>query len=155
MSRNWMTDAGLLAIRLMLGIVFVYHGGQKLFGLFGGPGLDGFAGFLGQIGVPAPGVSALLAALAEFGGGVLLITGVAMRWAMIPLAFTMLVAAFTVHGDAFAASNNGMEFPLTLGVVAIGLALTGPGRWTLLALLPGRDLAGRNERDLRTESASA
>ena len=54
-------DVGLLMIRLMLGVVFVFHGSQKLFGLFGGPGIEGFAGFLGQLGAPVPTVSALLA----------------------------------------------------------------------------------------------
>jgi putative oxidoreductase len=54
-------DVGLLIIRLMLGVIFIYHGAPKLFG-----GLEGFAGYLGTLGVPMPSVSAFLAAMAEF-----------------------------------------------------------------------------------------
>src|SRR5690606_6435504 len=90
-------DEGLLVIRLMLAVVFVFHGAQKLFGAFDGPGLEGFAGYLGSLGVPLPGLNAFLAGAAEFFGGLALATGVALRLAALPLAFTMLVAATTAH----------------------------------------------------------
>lgn len=126
-----MTDAGLLGIRLMLGVVFAYHGSQKLFGTFGGPGIEGFAGFLASMGVPLPTLNAYLAGGAEFFGGLLLAVGFGARLASIPVAFTMFVAAFMVHGGAFGAQNNGMEYPLTLAVVTAGVGLVGPGRLTL------------------------
>lgn len=128
--QKMMTDAGLLGIRLMLGVVFTYHGAQKLFGLFGGHGIEGFAGFLASLGMPLPTLNAYMAAGTEFLGGLLLIIGVGSRLASIPLTFTMLVAAFMV-GDGFDALNGGMEYPLTLAVVAAGLGLIGPGRLTL------------------------
>ncbi len=118
---------GLLLIRLMLGAVFLFHGSQKLFGAFGGPGLEGFATFLGSLDVPLPQVSAVAAALAEFVGGAALVTGFLMRPLCLPLGFTMLVAAFSAHAGKFSAQDGGMEYPLTLAVVVLGLALTGPG----------------------------
>jgi putative oxidoreductase len=120
-------DLGLLAMRVMLAVVFLFHGAQKLFGVFDGPGLEGFAGWLDSLGVPLPAVSAFLAALAEFGGGLALATGVGTRLVGVPLAFTMFVAAFAAH-SGFAAQSGGMEYPLTLAVMVVGLVLTGPGR---------------------------
>lgn len=126
-----MTDAGLLGMRLMLGVVFMYHGSQKLFGAFGGPGVEGFAGFLASMGMPLPTLNAYMAGGAEFFGGLLLAVGVAARLASVPVAFTMLVAAFMVHGSAFSSQNNGLEYPLTLAVFTLGIGLIGPGRLTL------------------------
>lgn len=126
-------DLGLLLIRVMVGLVFVYHGAQKLFGAFGGPGISGFAGHLEKMGFMAPLVSAWLAALAEFIGGLALISGWHMRLASLPLIFTMLVASFKVHGGAFGLQNNGMEYALTLAVVLLGLLFTGPGRFAFLS----------------------
>ena len=91
-------DSALLLTRIMLGTVFIFHGSQKLFAAFGGPGIEGFSGFLSQLGVPFPELSAALAASAEFFGGILLVTGLGVRLAVVPMVFTMLVAAFTVHG---------------------------------------------------------
>jgi putative oxidoreductase len=118
---------GLLLIRLMLGAVFVFHGSQKLFGVFDGPGVAGFASFLTSLDVPMPQVSAWAAALAEFVGGLALITGLYLRLMAVPLAFTMLVASFAAHGQAFSLQNGGMEYSLSLAVCVLGLALTGPG----------------------------
>ena len=126
-----MTDIGLLAIRAMLGTVFMYHGSQKLFAWFGGSGIEGFAGFLGTQGVPLPTLNAYMAAGAEFFGGLLILIGLLARLASIPVAFTMLVAAFMVHGHAFSSQNDGLEYPLTLAVVTIGIGLIGPGRLTV------------------------
>lgn len=131
-------DVGLFLIRAIVGVVFLYHGSQKLFGLFGGHGISGTAGFMGQMGFPLPTASAVAAGGAEFLGGVALLTGVAMRLLAVPLAFTMYVAAFAVHGSAFGLQNSGMEYALTLAVVVTGLALTGAGRLTLAGYLPSR-----------------
>lgn len=132
-------DLGLLLIRVMVGVVFVYHGQGKLFG-----GLEGFAGHLEGMGIPAPGLAALLAALAEFGGGLVLIAGVLFRWALWPLVFTMMVAAFRAHAGKFGLQDGGMEYALTLGVVVVGLILTGPGAYSLERWLPARGDTGRS-----------
>ena len=126
-------DLGLLLIRLMLGAVFLFHGAQKLFGAFEGPGLEGFSGYLESMDVPMPMVSAILAAVAEFVGGIALVTGIYMRPVILATAATMAVAAFKAHGGAFDINKGGMEYPLTLLVVLAGLFFTGSGR---LALAP-------------------
>lgn len=142
MNTTRMADAGLLLIRLMVGVVFLYHGQGKLFG-----GLEGFAGYLGSMGVPAPQFAALLAALSEFVGGLVLIAGVAFRFALWPLVFTMLVAAFKAHAGKFSLQDGGMEYALTLGVVVAGLALTGPGSLALRKFLPlGKDRAAAENK---------
>jgi putative oxidoreductase len=142
-ATSWSTDAGLLAIRGMLGVVFMFHGSQKLFAWFGGHGLSGTAGFMEQIGMPLPAVSAFLAGAAEFFGGLALLLGLGTRLAVLPLVFTMLVASFVVHGGAFSAQQGGMEYPLTLAIVSAGLGLTGGGRLTVTALLRSLAAGGK------------
>lgn len=127
-------DSGLLAIRLMIGWVFIFHGSQKLFAWFGGGGIDGTAQFMNNLGIPLPTLSALAAGGTEFVGGLALLTGLFLRWVSAPLAFTMLVAAFTAHWGAFAVTAGGMEYPLTLAVIVAGLGLIGPGRFTAASL---------------------
>ena len=132
-----LSDVGLLLIRGIVGLVFVFHGSQKLFGAFGGPGLSGFAGMLAKMGLPQPQFQAVLAASAEFFGGLALVIGLGTRVAVVPLVVTMMVAIFLVHGQAFDASKGGMEYPLTLALVLVGLGLTGPGALALGRLLRG------------------
>lgn len=124
-------DVAILLMRLMLAVVFIYHGSQKLFGWFGGGGLGQMTEFLTSISVPMPRFSAVLAACAEFFGGLSLLLGFGMRVIPIFTIITMLVASFTVHGKAFSAQHNGMEYPLTLAVMLLGLVLLGPGRLSL------------------------
>lgn len=127
-------DIGLFLIRLIVAIVLIYHGSGKLFGAFGGPGLEGFAGWLGSMDIPVPSVSAFLAATAEFFGGLALLLGLWIQWTALPAAFTMLVAAFGAH-SGFDGQKGGMEYPLTLAIVLIGLALIGSGRLSLTTFL--------------------
>ena len=145
LSRPAASDTGLLLIRAMVGIVFAYHGSQKLFGLFGGGGIAGTAGFFESIGIPLPAVSAVLAGGTEFFGGLALLAGIGSRLAALPLVFTMLVASFTVHGGSFGAQSGGMEYPLTLAVVTAGLALLGPGRFRVP--LGARDAGANHTRE--------
>lgn len=135
---NWLDDFGILVIRLMLGVVFVFHGSQKLFAFFDGPGLAGFAQYIESINLPYPAYGAVLAGAAEFLGGLALITGFGMRTMTVPMIFAMGVASWYVHGHTFSIQNNGMEYPLTLGVLLFGLACTGPGKFSLTRLLPER-----------------
>lgn len=136
-TQNRASDIGLLLIRAVLATVFIYHGGQKLFGLFGGYGIQGTAGWMAGIGIPFPTFSTVLVGATEFFGGVVLLLGSGTRVAAIPMAFSMLVAIATVHRSAFDARSGGMEFPLTLAVVLVALALAGPGRLTAGNLLKG------------------
>ena len=132
MNRLHQPALGLFLIRAMLAAVFLFHGSQKLFGAFGGYGLDGTAQWMGSIGIPLPWLSALLASLSETLGGLALLTGFAFRPVLVPLTFTMLDAAFVGHaGKGFSAQAGGMEYPLTLAIMVLGLVFTGPGKFSL------------------------
>ncbi len=129
-SRIFATSAGFdtLPVRLAVGFIFTTHGAQKLFGWFGGYGLEGTAGWMASIGLE-PGLPlALLAGSAEFFGGLLLILGFLVRPAALALATTMVVAIMTVHiSNGLFMSNGGYEFGLALLVVSIGLVIRGAG----------------------------
>ncbi|QPC45895.1 DoxX family protein [Mangrovibacillus cuniculi] len=131
-----MMDLGLLLIRLVVGLLFVGHGAQKLFGWFGGYGLKGTGGWFDSIGMK-PGVTmALVAGLAEFVGGLLFALGFLTPVAGILLAVTMLVAIIKVHAaNGLWSTANGYEYNLTLIAVAVGIALIGPGAYAIDALL--------------------
>jgi putative oxidoreductase len=123
-------DVGLFLIRAIVGVVGMYHGSGKLFGAFGGHGIGEFAKNLQGMHVPLPYVSAVLSGLAEFGGGLALLVGFAVPIAGLIFAFNMGVAVGLVHWPVFSGAH-GMEYPLTLGVVALGLAFTGAGRLSI------------------------
>ncbi len=127
-------DVSLLLLRLMVGAIGVFHGGQKLFGLFGGYGLKPTADWMASIDIPAPMLSAFAAGVTEFFGGVFIALGVLTRVWGAGFTFAMLVAIVTVHPNAFAASNNGMEFALTVGVMTLALTIAGPGRLNFVTL---------------------
>ena len=132
------TNAGwsALALRIPVGIIFAAHGAQKLFGWFGGYGLEGTGQWMASIGL-APGyLMALLAGSAEFFGGLALIIGLLVRPASAVLAIAMLVAIFSVHiGNGLFMSNNGYEFGLALLAVSVSLMLSGAGRASIDAAL--------------------
>lgn len=131
-------DLGLLVIRIGAGAVFIGHGSQKLFGAFNGAGLSGTAKFFESAGYGPARLLALLAGLAELGGGILLVLGLGASFAAAALIATMAGAtsvAVDRGSGAFFAGNGGYEFELLLTVVAVGLTLTGAGR---LALDKGR-----------------
>lgn len=119
---------GLLALRVPVGIIFAAHGAQKLFGWFGGYGLEGTGGFFATLGLEPGYLLALLAGSAEFFGGLALIAGFLVRPAAAALAFTMLVAIFAAHfeGGLFL-SNNGYEYALALLAVTVALLFNGGG----------------------------
>jgi putative oxidoreductase len=131
-----MMDLGLLIIRLVIGILFIGHGAQKLFGWFGGYGLKGTGGWFDSIGMK-PGVTmALFAGLAELIGGILLAAGLLTPLAALMIAGTMLMAIVKVHGpNGLWSTSNGYEYNLTLMAVAVGIALIGPGKYAIDAIL--------------------
>ena len=135
------TDAGTgpLALRVLVGVIFAAHGAQKLFGWFGGYGLEGTGQWMDSIGL-APGyLMALLAGSAEFFGGLALIAGMLVRPAAAALAVAMIVAISSVHiGKGLFVANNGYEFGLALFAVAVSLVVSGAGRASLDAALVSR-----------------
>lgn len=134
------TDWSPLALRLPLGAIFVAHGAQKLFGSFGGYGLEGTGQFMESIGL-SPGIlMAAAAGSAEFFGGLLLIAGLLVRPSALVLAVTMIVAILTVHiSNGLFMANNGYEFGLALLAGTVALIVSGAGRLSLDEVL-GRKL---------------
>ena len=117
-----------LALRLAAGVIFTAHGAQKLFGWFGGYGLEGTAGWMDSIGLGPGMLMATLAGSAEFFGGLFLILGLLVRPSAIVLALTMVVAIVSVHLEhGLFMSNNGYEFALALLAISVGLAVRGAG----------------------------
>ena len=145
MSNTWTqrllaTDDGAsaLALRVPVGIIFAAHGAQKLFGWFGGYGLEGTGQFFGSIGLNPGYLMALLAGAAEFFGGLALIVGVLVRPAAAALAFAMLVAIFAVHASrGFFLDKGGYEYALALFAAAVSLLFSGAGRLSVDRALTG------------------
>ncbi len=123
---------GSLLLRVPAGIIFAAHGAQKLFGWFGGYGLEGTGQFMASQGLEPGYLMALLAGSAEFFGGLALIIGLLVRPAAAVLAFTMLVAGITVHGaGGLFLSNNGFEFALALFAISASLVVLGGGKFSI------------------------
>jgi putative oxidoreductase len=125
-------------LRLVVGLVFLAHGAQKVFQF----GLGGTAGFLGGLGVPAPAVAALVLMAAEALGGLALILGAFTRVAAPVLAANMLVAILLVHLRAGFFLPGGMEFALTLLGANLTLAMTGAGPASVDAALAPPSASG-------------
>lgn len=140
------TDAGFgpLALRIPIGIIFIAHGAQKLFGWFGGYGLEGTGQFFGSIGLDPGYLMALLAGLVEFFGGLALVLGLLVRPAAAALAFAMLIAVFGVHvGKGFFVDKGGYEYALALLAASASLLFTGGGRLSADAALAPSEAAAR------------
>lgn len=128
------TDANnaIALTRIVIGLVFAMHGSQKLFGLFGGGGLEGTAGYMASLGLEPSYLMALLAGSGEFFGGLLLLLGLFARPAAIATAAVSLVALFTVHiSNGFFMSNNGFEYILVLLATSISIIYAGAGSFSL------------------------
>lgn len=140
------TDLGLTILRVIAGIIFAAHGGQKLFVY----GFDGVAGAFTQMGAPLPGITGPLVALLEFFGGIALVVGLLTRLAGLGLSGVMIGALVLVHLPAGFFLPNGYEFVLMLLGAASTLAITGAGRYSVDALLAQRtESAVASEKPLR------
>jgi putative oxidoreductase len=129
-------DLGLFLIRVVFGLILAAHGAQKLFGWFGGYGIAGTGGFLESLGFRPGKMFATASGLAEFAGGLLLALGFLGPVGPALLLSVMFVAGMTVHRkNAFFVATNGLEHPLIMATAAVGIALTGPGRYSLDAAL--------------------
>lgn len=131
-----MISVGLLLMRLVIGLAFIGHGAQKLFGWFGGYGPKGTGGWMESIGIKPGVMMAVLAGVLELVGGFMFAAGLLTPVAALLIVATMLGAIIKVHApNGFWATSNGIEFPLTVLVIAAGVALTGPGSISLDALI--------------------
>ena len=129
-------DTGLFIARVVLGLLMAAHGAQKLFGWFGGYGLAGTGGFFEQLGFRPGRFFAATAGTTEVIGGLLVAAGLLGPLGPALIVSVMVVAIATVHWPhGLFAQNNGIETPLLYAVGAVALALTGPGAYSLDALL--------------------
>jgi putative oxidoreductase len=131
-------DLGLLALRAAVGGVLFAHGTQKLFGWFGGGGLEGTAQGMEKMGFKPGGQSALAAGLGEAGGGALLIAGLAAPTAGSIVAGTMAGAIAVHFPHGFFATKGGYEYPALLGACGLALGIAGAGCYSLDAATGSR-----------------
>jgi putative oxidoreductase len=132
-------DLGLLVVRLALGPMLLAHGWNKL---FGAGGIEGTTRWFAALGLRPPALHARLAATTEIGAGVLMTLGLLTGLTAAAFVGLMAVAALTDHrGKGYFVFKGGWEYVLLVAMVAVGLAATGPGEWSLDAVL-GLDLAG-------------
>lgn len=130
------TDVALLLARVIVGVVFIAHGGQKLFGLWGGEGIAGTGAMFEQSGLTPGEPLAVLAGAGEFFGGILLVLGLLTRLGAFAIATSMVVAIVAIHlpGPLL----NGFEFPLSLLGIALVFLTLGAGRLSLDAIVRAR-----------------
>jgi putative oxidoreductase len=120
------SDLALLVLRVVLGIIMIYHGWPKLTDL--GGTIEGFTG----MGIPAPAVAAIFATVAEVVGGLLMVLGAFTDIAGLMFAIDMLGAITFVHAkNGFSVAKGGVEWPLLLLAAALAIALAGPGKYAV------------------------
>jgi putative oxidoreductase len=122
-------DAGLLTLRVVVGLLFAVHGTQKLFGWFGGHGLEGTAGFFGQLRYRQPRLAALAAGVFETGGGIFLALGLLTPLAAAAIVGVMLNAIFSAKLKA--GLVGGYELDVLYAIAAVALAFTGAGAYSI------------------------
>jgi putative oxidoreductase len=125
-------NAALLSLRIASALAFLFHGSQILFGAFGGPGPHGFAAFMHM-----PVAIGYLVGLAQFAGGLAILSGVLIRIGAACIIVVMLGAIFLVHlPHGYDVGKHGIEYALTQLLIAIALLITGAGEYSLAPLLP-------------------
>ena len=135
-------ELGLLVLRVVVGALFVGHGAQKLFGVFGGPGVSGTAGFFEQVGLKPGRLHAIAGGVAELSGGALLALGLVTPLAALLVTAVMTAAILSVHlRNGLWSAANGYEYNLVLIAAAFAVAAVGAGEWSLDDVL-GLDVAG-------------
>src|SRR3954470_7561628 len=135
-------DLGLLALHGVVGLLLVGHGAQKLFGVFGGHGVEGTAGFFEALGLRPGKLHALAGGAAEVLGGALIALGLLVPVGAALVIAVMITAARTAHrGKGIWAQNGGWELPLVNATVAFALAGVGAGKISLDHAL-GLDMHG-------------
>jgi putative oxidoreductase len=126
-------NVALLIFRVAGSLPVLYHGSAILFGAFGGPGPQNFAAFMHQ-----PAVVGYLVGLAQFAGGLAILTGALQRIGSACVMIVMMGAIFLVHlPHGFDINKLGYEFALTVLLISLGLLISGPGAYSLSGILPG------------------
>ncbi len=128
-----------LALRIPIGIILIAHGAQKLFGWFGGYGLEGVGGWMESIGLSPGIVMAFLAGSAEFFGGLFIVLGLLTRPSAFVAGITMIVAIVVVHLEkGLFVANGGYEFGLALLAATVSLMISGAGAVSLDKIIEKR-----------------
>ena len=129
MAKKTYNEWSLTLLRIVLGVIFLYHGYLKL---FVAGGFTGTVNFLASIGMPVPLYSALLVSVVEFAGGLFLILGVVTRWSSALLLVDMLIALFVVHfKNGLLVSKGGYEFVIVLIAGLAVVLANGAGKLSL------------------------
>ena len=149
---SWISvDLAALVLRGVLGVVFIGHGGQKLFSLFGGGGISGTTAFFRSVGITSPDVFAYVVGITEFFGGVLLILGLLTFVVSIGLLVDMGVAFATVSSAFSFFSQTKVGYGWELNLILVGMAaallIMGPGAWSLDAGLGLTRWGGRRSAE--------
>ncbi|MBD3427137.1 MAG: DoxX family membrane protein [Candidatus Omnitrophica bacterium] len=132
MDRSNLIDLALFILRLAVGVVFIAHGLQKVFGMFGGSGIDGLSRMLESLGVMPPVLWAWVAAIGELAGGTLLVLGIFPRLSALVIGMIMMAAIVLVHWkNGYFASNGGFEYPLLNLMCSIAIILAGGGKYSI------------------------
>jgi len=127
-------DSAAMLLRGVLGFVFIAHGAQKLFGWFGGGGIDGTTAFFTSLDIPAPRFFAVVAGLTEFFGGLLLIFGLLTAVTGLALLVDMVLAIVTFNADnGFFVESPGGGWELNFVLIGMlgALVLIGAGGWSI------------------------
>ena len=131
-SESPQLNFALLVLRVACALPFLYHGSGILFGVLGGPGPVNFAAFM-----HAPAAIGYLVGLAQFAGGLAILTGAFLRVGAVCVMIVMLGAIFLVHlPHGFDISQSGYEFALSELLLSFGLLIAGPGAYSLRNVLP-------------------
>jgi putative oxidoreductase len=127
-----MVDWAILVLRIVLGVMFAAHGFQKVFGLFGGPGISNFSEVLSGLGFRPAILWAYLAAYTELVGGCLVTLGLFTRGAATLLLILIVVAAVKVHlSNGFFLSKGGSEYAFVIAGICIALIIIGGGKFSI------------------------
>ena len=127
---------GITGLRILIGIILMAHGSQKLFGMFGGYGLEGTGQYMASLGLNPGYLMALMSGSAEFFGGLALFLGLLARPAALVVIVMLVVAILSVHThNGLFMANNGYEFGLALIAGAVAVLFEGAGRLSLDRLI--------------------
>ncbi|MFC1480348.1 DoxX family protein [Candidatus Omnitrophota bacterium] len=132
MRNETLLDFSMLTLRLVIGIICVAYGAQKLFGTFDGIGLEGTAKMVEGLGLANPYLFAMIWACIEFAGGIFLLLGILARWSAAAIVLTMLIRLWKINlAYGFFIQNGGVEYNLLIIGACIPLILLGGGRWSV------------------------
>lgn len=131
-----MIDLAILVLRICLGIVFIAHGAQVAFGMFSGPGINGFSQMLSGMGFKPSAFWAYLSAYTELIGGLCLILGIFTRLAAFSILVFMLVAVLKAHwSKGFFIQSGGFEYNFVIMCICLALMIAGPGKFSFFKKL--------------------